>query len=120
METNYSKSQTAQKIPIGSWQKQLPSEIMLLQGDINYTEIHFVDGHKLMVATTLKKLEKRFAFCGIFFRTHKSFLINLNYIKAYNKDFADDFVEMKNNYRVALSRRRKGAFEERIKEMTNY
>jgi DNA-binding LytR/AlgR family response regulator len=117
METTYLNTQSTQKIPIGSWRHHTPNEIILLLGSVNYTEIHFTNGHKIMVATTLKKLEKRFSNSGDFFRTHKSYLINLNYIKAYDHLFGDDFVEMKNDFKVAISRRKKIAFGKRIKEI---
>jgi DNA-binding LytR/AlgR family response regulator len=114
---NQSYSLSRKNIHIGSRQRHTANEIMLLLANINYTEIHFANGHKTMVATTLKTLEKRFSISGDFFRTHKSSLINLNYIKAYDSLVTDDFVEMKNDYKVAISRRRKLAFEQRMREI---
>jgi DNA-binding LytR/AlgR family response regulator len=103
-----------EKIHIGAWCNYQPNEIMLLLGCVNYTKIFLTNGRCLTVATTLKVLESRFASCGSFFRTHKSFLINLNYIKNRDSLKSDEFVEMQNNYRVAVSRRKKLAFQNRI------
>lgn len=114
---NQSYSLSRKNILVGSRQRHTANEIMLLLANVNYTEIHFANGHKTMVATTLKTLEQRFSTSGNFFRTHKSSLINLNYIKAYDNLIADDYVEMKNDFRVAISRRRKLAFEERLREI---
>lgn len=111
------QKQGSNQVHIGSWRRYSPSEIMLLLASANYTEIHFTNGRKMLVATTLKQLEKRFSVSGDFFRTHKSFLINLNHIKTYDRFLSDEFVEMQNNYKVAVSRRRKTAFEKRINEL---
>lgn len=115
MEPN---SLSRKNIHVGAWRNHAPEEIMLLLGNVNYTEVIFVNGKKLVVATTLKKLEARFAICGSFFRTHKSFLVNLNYVKKSDNLDTEEFIEMKNDFRVAVSRRRKGAFDKKIREMT--
>lgn len=60
------------EIHIGGRIKICPDEIMLLEANTNYTMLYLQDGHKLIVATTLKQLEKRFAVCQNFFRPHKS------------------------------------------------
>lgn len=108
---------TKDLIYIGSWKAAEPKDIILLHADINYTNVHFADGRKLTIATTMKKLEKRFELYQMFFRTHKSFMVNLQYIKRIDSFNTEDFVEMKNDYRVAIARRRKVAFEDRIKEL---
>ncbi len=105
---------TAQNIPIGSRRTISPNEVILLTADINYTRVYFLNGAKMTVATPLKELEKRFAQCTEFFRTHKSFLVNINYIKNYDSDGNESYVQMKNDYRVTVSRRKKRAFIERI------
>jgi two-component system, LytTR family, response regulator len=114
---NPSNSLSHKNIHIGSGKRLTPGDIVLLLASVNYTEIHFANGHKIMVATTLKTLEKRFSISGDFFRTHKSSLINLNYIKAYDNLVTDDYVEMKNDFKIAISRRRKLAFEQRMREI---
>jgi two-component system LytT family response regulator len=102
------------QILIGSGRSSYPQEIILLQADVNYTNVLFSNGRKLTVATTLKILEKRLAECSTFFRTHKSYLINLNYIKNYHSIGEETFVEMKNDYRAVVSRRRKTAFIKKV------
>jgi DNA-binding LytR/AlgR family response regulator len=103
-----------EKIHIGAWCNYKPNEIILLLANVNYTEVFFTNGRRLIVATTLKVLESRFANCGSFFRTHKSFLINLNYIKNHESLKSEEYIDMQNNYRVAVSRRKKLAFQKRI------
>lgn len=101
-------------IPMGGRQNANPQEIMLMQADENYTKVYFSNGQKLTVATTLKTLKQRFLDCTEFFRTHKSFLINLNYVKNLDLISNKGFIQMKNDYRVIISRRKKRAFRERI------
>lgn len=106
--------QTTHRIPIGARRTVNPQDVVLLSADENYTQVYFSNGIKLTVATSLKILEKRFANCTEFFRTHKSFLVNINYIKNYNSNGCETYFQMKNDVRVVVSRRKKRAFKERI------
>lgn len=105
---------STQNILIGARHRINPNDVILLTADINYTQIYCVNGCKLTVATTLKTLEQRFSDCTEFFRTHKSYLINLNFIKSSDLISNKGFIQMKNDYRVTISRRKKRAFKERI------
>ena len=100
-------------IRVGSGRTVKPQEIILLTADVNYTNIHLSNGRKMMVATTLKELERRFLKYGTFFRTHKSSLVNMSYILQCDAVRHEMFVHMKNNCRVAVSRRKKTAFIKR-------
>ncbi len=104
---------------VNKWNNAQLKEIVLLHADVNYTNILFVNGRKITVPTTMKKLEKRFELSNMFFRTHKSFMVNLQYIKQINTVHDEDYIQMQNDYRVLVSRRRKVAFEQRIKELYN-
>lgn len=89
--------------------KRLPaSEIILLRSDVNYTHLFLKSGKQITVAKTLKEMEERFVRVG-FFRTHKSFLINPEYITAYQAE--NNRIELYGGHAVVVSRRRKGAFE---------
>jgi DNA-binding LytR/AlgR family response regulator len=106
--------ETTQTILIGLKRSISPTDVILLTADINYTQVYFSNGLTATVAVTLKELEKRFADCSDFFRTHKSYLINLNYVKQYDATGSEVFVQMKNDYRVIVSRRKKEAFRKKI------
>lgn len=108
---------TAHNISIGARRTISPQDVILLTADINYTQVYLLNGAKMTVATPLKELEKRFAKCSEFFRTHKSYLININYIKQYDTTGTEVFVQMNNDYRVVVSRRKKEAFKHRIMEI---
>ncbi|WP_435355527.1 LytR/AlgR family response regulator transcription factor [Emticicia sp. SJ17W-69] len=90
-------------IPIGGFRWVKPNEIMLLQADINYTVIHFKDGEKFIVATPLKSLQARFEPFN-FYRTHKSFMVNLEFVEHFLEPHKQ--LQMTNNKKVMVSRRK--------------
>jgi DNA-binding LytR/AlgR family response regulator len=92
------------EISIGGRKKVLPSEVILLVADINYTKLFCENGEKIIVATTLGKLEKRFSESNFFFRPHKSFLINLNFVESFEDE---NSIKMLNQQSVIISRRKK-------------
>ncbi len=60
------------------------TDIIRCESDVNYTTLHLRDRQKLVVAKTLKEFEELLADYN-FFRVHNSHLINLAYVKSYNK-----------------------------------
>ncbi len=57
------------------------NSILFLKADSNYTIIHYLDGSKRIVCSTLKKMEVSLNGKG-FFRVHHSYLINEQFIKG--------------------------------------
>lgn len=90
-------------IALGGFRSVKPEEIMLLQADINYTIIHFKDGEKFIVATPLKSLQSRLESFN-FYRTHKSFMVNLECVKHFSELHKQ--VQMTDNKKIIVSRRR--------------
>jgi DNA-binding LytR/AlgR family response regulator len=91
-------------IKIGSYQTINPEEIVLFVADINYTIVHLSSGKQLLVSTHLKEIQNRFK-SEPFYRTHKSFFINLNYIKELELEHSK--LTMHNDINVIVSRRKK-------------
>ena len=60
-------------------------EIIYLKGERNYTHCFLKDGSKIMLCKTLKDVLYSFAEQG-FFRIHKGYGINLNYVKYIDKN----------------------------------
>ena len=60
------------------------SHIVYCEADENYTRIHTVRGETIMVSRTLKVVEEMLP-RDYFFRIHKSYLVNMNYVKSYNR-----------------------------------
>ena len=85
-----------------------PANVLFLKADVNYTELFMQGGKTLIVPKTLKELEKRFIPFN-FFRTHKSFMVNLNYVIGY-QIHEGLLVKLDGEFNVNLSRRRKEDF----------
>jgi DNA-binding LytR/AlgR family response regulator len=100
------------KIHIGGRKTVCPDDIMLLEANENYTLLYLQNGKKLLVATTLKTLEQRFDVCQNFFRSGKSYIVNLNYLSDYQLD--RNLIIMQNAKTILVSRRRKNAFQLKI------
>jgi DNA-binding LytR/AlgR family response regulator len=97
------------KIRIGGHLFAKPSEIVKLEAKENYTLIEFKNGQKLLVATTLGKLQERLATFG-FFRNSRGTMVNLHYVK--NVDISGKYynIILENNENLHVSRRRGATF----------
>jgi two-component system, LytTR family, response regulator len=84
------------------------NDIVHLEANSNYTNIHFVNKTKITASKTLKEFEELLPE-DIFFRTHHSHLINLNFIKKYIKGDGGQ-IELQNGTYVDVSRRKKEEF----------
>jgi two-component system, LytTR family, response regulator len=100
------KMENRSQILINASQQVIPNEVVFLSADANYTEVHYVDGRKTTYALTLKSLENQFVEAG-FFRTHKSYLVNLQFFKEVHWKKANPFMVLSNDYRVSIARRKR-------------
>jgi len=91
------------------------SDILRCQSEINYTTIFLKDKQKLTVAKTLKEFEELLGSYN-FFRVHNSHLLNLEFIKSYNKGKGGS-VTMTDNSEIEVSTRRKDEFLKKLSEM---
>ncbi len=80
------------------------SDIVMLEAYINYTLFYLKDGKQLLYARTIKTFEAQFVNHG-FLRVHRSYIINSAYLAGYSRH--KNYLLMKNNLRVSISRRRK-------------
>lgn len=82
-------------------------DIVYLKARDNYTFIHLVNGTSgMLLSKNLGQMEKELPE-SIFFRSHKSFLINLLCLTEYRRE-SDDPLVMANGDQVKLARRKKG------------
>lgn len=88
------------------------SSIIRCESDINYTTLYLTEKTKLVVAKTLKEFEELLTDYN-FFRVHNSHLINLSFIKAYNKGKGGT-VQLIDGSEVEVSTRRKEAFISKV------
>ena len=84
--------------------------IVRCESDNNYTNFYLTSGEKIVVSKTLKEFEEMLENKG-FFRTHKSHIINLAFLKKYIKGEGGIAV-MEDKSEIVVSRRRKEEFLE--------
>ncbi len=89
-------------------------EISYLEADDNYTHIFTKMGERMTVAKTIKYYEELLTPMN-FFRVHKRFLINLNYLNRFMK--SDGIVMMDDGKKIEVSRRRRPAFMDLLKNL---
>ncbi len=78
------------------------ADIIYLKADSSYTEIHFSSGEKLIVSRTLKNFEEVISVNSGFFRCHKSYIVNVRFIKQIVKSDGG-FIELTNGTSIPLS-----------------
>jgi two-component system LytT family response regulator len=91
-------------------------EIISLQADSNYTIIHLKDMQKLVISKTLKDFEELIDDTQ-FARIHKSYIVNLAYIKEYST-IDGGVVKMADGNQWSISRRQLDIFLEKMKVVT--
>ena len=91
------------------------SSILKIEGENVYSVFYLVDGRKITVSRTLKEVEQILSKRN-FLRVHKSYIINLKYIKRYIKG-EGGIVVLTDGSEVEISRREKNEFLKRINEI---
>jgi two-component system, LytTR family, response regulator len=90
-----------------------PKEVIFCESEGSYSHIHTLHDGKILVSKRLKLLDELFAKFR-FFRIHHSYLINLAMVKSYEKSTGK--VEMINGLTLPVSRLKKPAFTDSLKE----
>lgn len=91
------------------------SDIIRCESNINYTTIFTKDKQKLVVAKALKEFEQMLSGFN-FFRLHNSHLVNLAFIKSYNKGKGGVAV-LADGKEIEVSVRRKDEFLTRLAQL---
>jgi two-component system LytT family response regulator len=91
------------------------ADIVLLEADGAYTTFYLKDGQKIVVSKKLKFYEDILSNRSFFFRTHRSYVINVNFIKKYSR--SENAILMDNDTSITISRDRKQEFEALLKEL---
>lgn len=84
-------------------------DIVSCESDKNYTTFNFINTPKLVVSTNLKEYEMMLSPYN-FFRTHKSYMINMAYFDHFIKSEGGNTIVMQNKLKVPLSVRKKEEF----------
>jgi len=85
------------------YQVEKINNILYCKAEVNYSYIYTLNKNPYLITTTLKALEELLPE-NIFFRTHKSHLVNLNYIESFNRKEMAVIMENKVSVNVALRR----------------
>jgi two-component system LytT family response regulator len=93
------------------------NEISHFVADGSYSKVHLMDGTNMLVSKKLKYFEDLLENQSNFYRIHRSYLVNLDFIKKYNRHESE--VSLENNIQIKVSRDQKVKFEEMIKNYTN-
>lgn len=80
----------------------------------NYLEIYFKNNSKTTIYNENKELSERILMSS-FFQIHKSYIINLNYVKSFSKQDGG-YVILVNDVRLSVAARRKSQFFKVISE----
>jgi two-component system LytT family response regulator len=83
--------------------------IAVMKADNVYTEVELQNGETILVSKPLKSFEKILAQQLGFFRTHRSFLINLHAVKSFLRSDGGVIV-MENDRQIPIARDRKDEF----------
>lgn len=91
------------------------ADISFFMADGAYTNVIFKNKSKILVSKRLKFFEDLLENRPVFFRAHRSSLINLNAMQKYYK--GKNAIVMDNGIEISLSRDRKQEFENQLKEL---
>lgn len=98
---------TAEKIHIARL-----SDILRMEADGNYTEVHFANGQKLLLTKTLKDFSTILEETG-FLRVHQSHLINFEHIREFIKTDGG-YIVMADGAKVPVAVRKRAEVVERL------
>ena len=99
MKTNITTENTT--VNVGGRRKLPTKSIINMDADVNYTIITMNTGQKIVVATTLKKIEAKVIDFKNFVRVNKSTILNTDYARLQENTFI-----LPNERVVAFSRRK--------------
>lgn len=91
------------------------ADVCFFEADRVYTLVVLKDKTKHIISKPLKTFEELLENRPYFFRPHRSYLINLRYVKKYMRREA--MVEMDNGATIAIARNSKQEFEDLLKEL---
>lgn len=92
-------------------------DIIRIEAERSYCIIYMVSKRKLMVSRCLSDIEASLD-KGLFFRVHKSHLVNLEHIKKHIR-FDGGYIIMDDDSKVELSRRKRDEFMIAMNMLTN-
>ncbi|TVR70889.1 MAG: DNA-binding response regulator [Marinilabiliales bacterium] len=93
------------------YQMEKVVDIVYCRARESYCEVHVKGQISYFVSRTLKQMEEILP-PELFFRIHKSFLVNLNYVKIYRKP--ENYIILHNGQQLEVAHRRSDEFLRRL------
>ena len=94
-----------------------PESIIRLEAEGSYSYV-FTNYKRILISKRLSLMEKIIPSC-IFFRIHRSHIINIKYIKNYKLTGEKTYVQMEDNSKVPISRSKKKEFMQKITQLNS-
>ncbi len=91
------------------------NELFFFEADRAYSHAYLTNGSKITVSKPLRVFEDILANRRGIFKAHRSYLINIKYIKKYLR--GESLIVMENGTQVPLARERKAAFLQLLKDL---
>ncbi len=91
-----------------------PAEIIMIKGEAAYSEIHLSNGNKMLASRNLRHFEEMLEPIPVFFRSHKSYIVNRRAIVQYVKSDGG-YLTLSNGMQAGISADKVSDF---LKEMT--
>lgn len=85
-------------------------DVLYISSEGNYSTIHLTDGKNLLITKNIKKLEDSWFTNLPFFRTHQSYIINVNRVT----DYTSDQLTIEGSIRIPISKARFDLFREAL------
>ena len=90
-------------------------DILYCTADRSYTFIHLKNKKKIIATRKIKEFENLLSNHD-FFRVHRSYMVNLNYIEKYYKG-TGGYIVMSDGQSIDIARRKKDEFLERLSKL---
>jgi len=91
------------------------NDILYFEADGMYTNVQLIDGKTKTICKPLKHFVEQLEKNAMFFKCHRSYLINLKYVDELVKDDGD-YLLMSNQKRIPISKSKHDQFIEVVKE----
>lgn len=114
LKDNYNSSNRKIALPLSDGILLLAlNDIVYLKAEGSYTQLYLTDGSKLLISKKLADLE-HLCESGEFFRTHRSYMVNISHIKKIGRYDAD--VLMDNGHEISITNEKRAILLEIVKE----
>jgi two-component system, LytTR family, response regulator len=90
-------------------------DIALIEAEGSYSKLHLVNNEKIIASKNLKHFEEALVGLTMFFRCHKSNIVNLKYVEEVHK--GDGEISLQNNIKALLSSEKTDQLIEKMKQL---